>query len=377
MNTRSSGSWLLAILCLLGSACAGASHAGTAGAAPDQPAAPLPQDQAPRDFRTFTPQTTKGDLDESFQLDAPKARRSAWVKDVLSQLTVQPRAAMTTGELATMARELALVARGIANNDVRTAVTKELDALLQALGEDPTATVTSRVRFGAARDRWTQRYAKSVEGLRGYFEDATPDITVPLALHHNDLHAAYLTRDDARLLVAVTSLLERALELNLDFAAAQDEFEKNAAAWRAVLHRGYAQFPWEGWLNGALDGSAWDRPATHQFVLLHPEPGVMLGLDNLRSSAADPTLMVHGLGYIHYFGHRADWFLGGAATVAATDDEQQGLAYGATALFGSTRVDSYLPHISIGLLWSDGEDDGLHLSLGLDVLRLASRGMDR
>jgi len=82
-------------------------------------------------------------------------------------------------------------------------------------------------------------------------------------------------------------------------------------------------------------------------------------------------LLVHGLGYIHYFGSDRSWFCGASATGCVTADEGNGFGYGITVHLGSTLVTSTLPHVSVGVLWHDGrDDDGLQVSLGIDLLRL-------
>jgi hypothetical protein len=335
------------------------------------------QDPVAPQFAAFAPRALRDPVHEVFTTDAPAARTKPWVRDLLSQLPEAPRPAMTTGELARLLRALAGETSAIGNDAARAALRKELDDLLTGLGTEAEATVTSRIGPAVKRDRWVRHPSASVGGLVGYFHGGNGEITVPLALHQGDTHAAYLDDADAERVVAITAIAERALELNLDPAAVQDKLEQNANAWRNVLHRGYAQFPWESFVNGMIDGSAWDNPPAWQGVLLHPEAGVLVGLDDLRRTAADPALLVHGVGAVRYFGARGKWFLGASATVALPDDESTGIAYGVTLLGGSTSPSSSLPHISVGLLWSDGDDDGLQLALGIDLMRLASRAADR
>jgi hypothetical protein len=81
--------------------------------------------------------------------------------------------------------------------------------------------------------------------------------------------------------------------------------------------------------------------------------------------------MLHTLGYIHYFGDERSWFLGASATLSFSDVDH-GLGIGPTLHFGSARTHSYIPHVSIGLLWHDFENgpDGPVLGVSIDLMRL-------
>jgi hypothetical protein len=163
----------------------------------------------------------------------------------------------------------------------------------------------------------------------------------------------------------------------------QAELERTAlrlgqidAGWTNYLEHGFSQYPWESWANGWLTDFAWSRPPRSQWVLLHPELGLVFDTRSTRSAEMEAALLVHGLGYVRYFGDERDWFAGLSATASITDDASYGWGFGPTLHFGHTRLSSRVPHVSVSVLWHDFEDGGNEpvLAATLDLWRLVDRG---
>jgi hypothetical protein len=163
----------------------------------------------------------------------------------------------------------------------------------------------------------------------------------------------------------------------------QPQFERTAqrlgeidAGWTNYLEHGFSQYPWESWANGWLTDFAWSRPPRSQWVLLHPELGLVFDTRSTRSAEMEAALLVHGLGYVRYFGDERDWFAGLSATASITDDASYGWGFGPTLHFGHARLASRVPHVSVSVLWHDFEDGGNEpvLAATLDLWRLVDRG---
>lgn len=150
------------------------------------------------------------------------------------------------------------------------------------------------------------------------------------------------------------------------------------AGWTNYLEKGFSQYPWEAWTNSRLTDFAWSRPPVSQWVLLHPEVGLVFDTRSTRAATTESALLVHGLGYLRYFGDERDWFLGLSASAALTGDEAYGWGVGPTLHVGHTRVHSRVPHLSAGIIWFDFEDgdDRPVLLLSLDLWRLVDQGRD-
>lgn len=191
--------------------------------------------------------------------------------------------------------------------------------------------------------------------------------------------------------VAYYATLEQAVEfraatarmLAIFGALVQPQLERTAqhlgeidAGWTNYLEHGFSQYPWESWANGWLTDFAWSRPPRSQWVLLHPELGLVFDTRSSRSAEMEPALLVHGLGYVLYFGDERDWFAGLSATASITGDASYGWGFGPTLHFGHTRLASRVPHVSVSLLWQDFETggDGPIVAATLDLWRLVDRG---
>jgi hypothetical protein len=149
--------------------------------------------------------------------------------------------------------------------------------------------------------------------------------------------------------------------------------------WSNYLEKGFSQYPWESVLNSyvtpKLFGAfAWDKAPHEQLVFLHPELGIELDTRSAQDASAQVSLMIHALGYIHYFGETRDWFLGASATMTFSDQDF-GLGIGPTLHMGWANAYSILPHISVGAYWHDFESGGRGPILGfsLDFWRLLNK----
>lgn len=152
------------------------------------------------------------------------------------------------------------------------------------------------------------------------------------------------------------------------------------AGWTNYLENGYSQYPWESLVNSRITprlfgAHSWDKPPSDQIVLLHPELCALVDVRSREEASAGSAVLVHGVGYIHYFGDRRGWFLG-LSLSAAMNDEDSSLAYGATVHFDHTSFSSRIPHISVGFLWPDADDvdDGPVVAVAVDFWRLLDSG---
>jgi hypothetical protein len=151
-------------------------------------------------------------------------------------------------------------------------------------------------------------------------------------------------------------------------------------AWQNYLERGFSQYPWESAVNSTITPwifgeYSWYDPPTSQLVVLHPEVGTLLDVRGTSGEGADPALLVHGLGYIRYFGDEREWFLGLSGTASFGDDEA-GIGYGPSLHFGHVKLSSKIPHISLSVLWQDYDkgDKGPILAISVDLWRMVSKG---
>lgn len=150
-----------------------------------------------------------------------------------------------------------------------------------------------------------------------------------------------------------------------------DEIDK---AWENYLTKGYSQYPWEALVNSwrRLNRFSWSSPPTRQFVFLHPEAAMVMDARSTEGAALDGSLLLHGLGYIHYFGATRNWFLGASATGAVTTDEDLGLGVGGTLHFGHSAIQSRVPHVSLSVLFHDTRSgsNGPFIGVSVDLWRL-------
>ena len=143
-------------------------------------------------------------------------------------------------------------------------------------------------------------------------------------------------------------------------------------AWSNYLEKGYSQYPWESLLNSYVGTFSWTEAPKSQWVLLHPEVAALADIRATSGASVEGALLLHGLGYIRYFGDKRDWYTGLSATASLTTDESFGAGAGATLHFGHTSIYKSIPHVSVGILWHDFKDgsSGPILGISLDFWRL-------
>lgn len=149
--------------------------------------------------------------------------------------------------------------------------------------------------------------------------------------------------------------------------------------WKNYLEHGFSQYPWESYFNGyvtplVFGESSWYDPPNDQVVFMHPEVGVLADLRTRDGASAEMALLVHGIGYIRYFGDENCWYAGASATVSLSDSDF-GLGIGPTIHFGDSGRHSTIPNFSIGLLWHDFDDGGTNpaLAITMDLSRLLDK----
>lgn len=162
-------------------------------------------------------------------------------------------------------------------------------------------------------------------------------------------------------------------------ARLRDRLTEIDQGWTHYLEKGFSQYPWESAINSYVTPHiftpyTWDSPPRDQLVFLHPELGALLDTRSRSDASAQGTLLVHALGYVHYFGDTRDWFLGGSATLSFSDTDF-GLGIGPTFHCGWTRTHSWVPHVSVGVLWHefDDGDNNPVLAVSLDFWRLLDK----
>jgi hypothetical protein len=209
---------------------------------------------------------------------------------------------------------------------------------------------------------------KSPVGLRIVpFDDLDPDVENAIYLADPEQAAEF------RVVVAeVNSLFLpfRLAALNRT-AHRLDEIDE---AWENYLTKGYSQYPWEALVNSwrRLNRFSWSSPPTKQFVFLHPEPAMVIDARATEGAALDGSLLLHGLGYIQYFGATRNWFLGASVTGSVTTDEDLGLGVGGTLHFGHSAIQSRVPHVSLSVLFHDTRSgsSGPFIGVSVDLWRL-------
>jgi len=159
----------------------------------------------------------------------------------------------------------------------------------------------------------------------------------------------------------------------VDRIQSDQEVEASLRQWHNYLNRGYSQYPWESFVNRELWSPTWANPPVQQLVVGHPELG--LGFSTKKASAAeiDVTLLIHAVGYIHYFGE-GDYFAGLSGSLFFNGDH--GFGFGPTFHTGCPGLIERFPHLSFGMSWHDVDDDGHFfddspfLNVSVDLLRL-------
>lgn len=146
-------------------------------------------------------------------------------------------------------------------------------------------------------------------------------------------------------------------------------------AWDNYLSKGYSQYPWESLINSHITDYSWSRPPEWQMVFFHPEVSMVLDIRDSKSSQIEPSLEIHTIGFISYFGNERKWFMGASGTVSMTGDEKFGMGIGPTLHLGYANFHEQLPHISLSVLWHDFEkgSNGPVIGLSIDFFRLLSK----
>lgn len=145
--------------------------------------------------------------------------------------------------------------------------------------------------------------------------------------------------------------------------------------WDNYLSHGFSQYPWEALVNSHFSSYSWSRPPRWQWVLAHPELATVADIRRSGDTSIESAVAIHGLGVIHYFGDKREWFLGASGTIALTNESDFGLGVGPTIHFGHSGIRSYIPHVSVSLLWHDFEDggDGPVVGLSVDLWQLLNK----
>jgi hypothetical protein len=98
--------------------------------------------------------------------------------------------------------------------------------------------------------------------------------------------------------------------------------ERAVAAWDAFNTTGYAQYPWELWLNRPPDGL---MPPRVQWILMHPNVGLeLVGTGNLASARRVDTILIEPLGVLRYTDGRR-FYLGASLLASLSSNESIGL----------------------------------------------------
>lgn len=146
--------------------------------------------------------------------------------------------------------------------------------------------------------------------------------------------------------------------------------------WKNYLEHGYSQYPWESFVNSWLPCFTWNSPPDWQLVLIHPEASAVVDARSTQGASLAGSLLVHGLGYVHYFGADRGWFVGASATASITTDSALGWGGGGTLHFGHSAIHETIPHISLSVLFHDTNtgSSGPFIGISADLWRLLDRG---
>lgn len=130
--------------------------------------------------------------------------------------------------------------------------------------------------------------------------------------------------------------------------------------WTNYLEEGYSQYPWEAVVNSKVTPRlfgeySWDDPPNEQLVFLHPELCALVDIREGGDQETETALLVHGLGYVRYFGDERSWFAGLSASACFSDMEPK-TGYGATLHLDLAGLGIQLPHVSVGAIWFDSDD---------------------
>lgn len=155
---------------------------------------------------------------------------------------------------------------------------------------------------------------------------------------------------------------------------AVERLDEIDAGWSNYLTKGYSQYPWESLVNSSrrLNSYTWSSPPKRQFLLLHPEVAAVVDARSTRGAAVEGGLLLHGLGYLRYFGAKRSWFLGCSVTGAVTGSPDVGLGAGGTLHFGHSALHARVPHVSLSALFHDTRSgsSGPFLGFSVDLWRL-------
>jgi hypothetical protein len=189
--------------------------------------------------------------------------------------------------------------------------------------------------------------------------EAVPDPDDPLSegdlVHYATVEQATEVRVVCWIVFSMFNEIKRAI--------AEGLYEKAVAAdrgWTNYLENGYSQYPWEVIVNNTVTKKlfgkySWDNPPREQLVFLHPEFCTLVDASGNGGRRTAEALIVHGLGYVRYFGEERSWFVGLSGSACFSDVEPD-VGYGATLHVDTAGLGLGLPHLSVGAMWFNSDE---------------------
>ena len=247
---------------------------------------------------------------------------------------------------------------------LRGSLVRELSAAIWRLegvdGPDPidavTVTFSVRPASGAVITNTIVFEGKDTQIV---LREAAADPEDPLG---DGVLSHYATIDQATEVRVVCSIAEEIFNA-VKRASMEKVYERAAAAsrgWTNYLEHGYSQYPWETIVNNSVTKwvfgkYSWDDPPREQLVFLHPEFCTLIDTSGDGDRRTESALLVHGLGYVRYFGDERSWFAGLSGS-ACFSDVQPDVGYGATLHIDLAGLGMRLPHLSAGAVWFDSPE---------------------
>lgn len=252
------------------------------------------------------------------------------------------------GALAVRSSFEEMVRLGGLDAAVRDRIRSELDAAQRdlAAGGGTTGGVANSTRFDPVLDRIDGR--EEVVFPRFTAGELAVAATEPLAT----IRAVCWTAVAANELLAFANGNARQATL--------DGLRDIVAAWDAFNETGYAQYPWELWLNRP----AGLRPPRWQVILAHPGVGIELtGIaDGIEETRRSDVVLMELAGLIRYNGRRS-FYVGASALASLPGDASPG---------GGLLVHMG-PFLKAGYVWraeAEGEPDRDGILVTADLLQL-------
>jgi hypothetical protein len=253
------------------------------------------------------------------------------------------------------------------NGDLlRASLLRELNAAIARVASSssvPMDAVTTGFGVGALKNEPVVSSTIFFEGkdtqivLREAAEyDTIGAVKVPVSYYH------YATIEQAIEVRTVCSIVE-AVFAGVKEGPLARVYERAASidrGWTNYLENGYSQYPWEAVVNSVvmpkiLGKYSWDNPPNEQLVFLHPELCTLIDTRAGGDGDTETALLVHGLGYVRYFGEERSWFAGLSAS-ACFSDASPDVGYGATLHVDLAGLGMRLPNLSAGAVWFESED---------------------